>query len=219
MAQLITWDDAGKRNYETGLDHGVLYVQDTALGTYPEGVAWNGLTAVSEKPEGAEANAVYADNMKYLNLISAENYGFTLEALYYPEEFEACDGVAEAIAGLKVGQQTRKPFGFCYRTLLGNDAAGNSLGYKLHLTYGCIASPSEKSYATVTDSPEAVPFSWEVTTTPVPIAGYLPSAQLVIDSTTATPAKLTALEVILYGTSPSTKGRLPLPAEVITLLT
>lgn len=217
MAQLITWDATGTRTYEAGLDHGVLYVQNTEHGSYPEGVAWNGLTALSEKPSGAEATAVWADNIKYLNLISVEEFACTIEAIHYPKAFEPCDGTVEPLAGLKYSQQPRVPFGLAYRTKVGSDTNA-SLGYKLHLVYGCMAAPTERGYTTLTDSPETTPFSWEVTTTPVVVAGYAPVAQVTIDSTLVNPAKLAALEVILYGTSPSTKGRLPLPAEVATLL-
>jgi len=218
MANKIVWDETGKRFYETGIDHGVLFVMD-ANGAYPKGVAWNGLTGVTESPSGAEASPQYADNIKYLNLVSAEEFGATIEAFTYPDEFAVCDGSAEAVLGVKFGQQSRKQFGLAYRTLLGNDVAGQELGYKLHLIYGAMAAPSEKGYQSINDSPEALTFSWEVTTTPVEVAGFKPTASIVIDSTKADAAKLAALEIILYGTAPSTEGRLPLPAEVITLMT
>lgn len=217
MAQKITWDVAGTRLYETGVDHGVVYPMDN-LGAYPKGVAWNGLVGVTESPSGAEANALYADNMKYLNLIAAEEFGATIEAYTYPDEFAVCDGSVEPVAGLRIGQQTRKPFGLVYRTIVGNDVDGADHGYKLHIVYGAIAAPSEKAYATVNESPEAITFSWEVTTTPVPVTGYKPTAALTIDSTTVDAEDLAALEVILFGTAPSTEGRLPLPAEIFTLL-
>jgi hypothetical protein len=165
MAKLV-WDKSGERHFETGVNQGVLYPQDVA-GAYPKGVAWNGLTAVTESPSGAEATAVYADNTKYLNLISAEDFGATIEAYTYPDEFGACDGSAELTAGVKAGQQGRKAFGLCYRTAIGNDIEGNDHGYKLHMIYGAMAAPSEKAYQTINDSPEAITFSWEVSTTPV----------------------------------------------------
>lgn len=227
MAQLLAWDETAKRFYETGVDHGVLYPQSSD-GTYPKGVAWNGLVSVTESPSGAESNPQYADNTKYLNLLSVEEFGATIEAFTYPEEFAICDGSAAPtdVDGLLIGQQERKPFGLCYRTLLGNDVDGNSLGYKLHLIYGALASPSEKAYTTVSDSPEAITFSWEITTTPVPVAAYKPTACLVIDSTKADPDLLEALEATLYGTAagqggspPAVDAKLPTPLEVITALT
>lgn len=211
----IVWDESGKRFYETGVDKGVLYVQNS--GAYPLGVAWNGLTAVTESPSGAEPTPLYADNIKYLTLMSVEEFGATVEAYTYPDEFAVCDGSAEAAEGLFLGQQTRSPFGLCYRTLLGNDTDGQEHGYKLHLIYGALAAPSEKSYQTVNDSPEAITFSWELTTTPVAVTGYKPTASLTIDSTKVDAAKLAALEAILYGAT-SVDPRLPLPNEVITLL-
>ena len=211
MAKLV-WDESGKRLYETGVKMGVLYVQNEN-GAYPKGVAWNGLTAVNESPSGAESTPLYADDIKYLNLRSAEEFGATIEAYTYPDEFEACDGSAEIAPGVKVGQQARKSFGLCYRTLVGNDVQGNDFGYKLHLIYGATAAPSEKAYATVNDSPEAVTFSWEVTCTPVEVPGFKPSASLVIDSTKADADKLAALEAKLYGDD-STEAMLPLPAEI-----
>lgn len=211
MSKLV-WDKTGERYYETGVKQGVLYVQD-AQGAYPNGVAWNGLTAVTESPSGAEANPLYADDIKYLNLISAEEFGATVEAYTYPPEFEACDGSAEIAPGVSIGQQARKAFGMCYRTVLGNDVAGNDYGYKLHMIYGAKAAPSEKGYATINDSPEAITFSWELTTTPVAVAGFKPTACLTIDSTKVDASKLAALEDILYG-SDSEEARLPLPDEI-----
>ena len=210
MAKLV-WDESGKRIYETGVQKGVLYVQNEG-GTYPKGVAWNGLTAVTESPSGAEATPLYADDIKYLELRSAEEFGATIEAYTYPEEFEACDGSASLAKGVSIGQQDRKAFGLCYRTVVGNDVQGNSHGYKLHLIYGAVASPSEKAYATVNDSPEAVTFSWEITTTPVEIEGFKPTASITIDSTKVNPAKLAELEKKLYGDTGD--AQLPLPSEV-----
>ena len=214
MAKLV-WDESGKRLYETGVKMGVLYVQDES-GNYPEGVAWNGLTAVNESPSGAEATPLYADDIKYLELRSAEEFGATIEAYTYPDEFEACDGSAEIAVGVKVGQQARKAFGLCYRTIVGNDVQGNDFGYKLHLIYGATAAPSEKAYATVNDSPEAVTFSWEVTCTPVEVPGFKASASIVIDSTKVNKEKLAALEAKLYGDT-STEAMLPLPAEIVEM--
>ena len=215
MSKLV-WDKTGERYYETGVKQGVLYVQD-AQGAYPKGVAWNGLTAVTESPSGAEANPLYADDIKYLNLISAEEFGATVEAYTYPPEFEACDGSAEIAPGVSIGQQARKAFGMCYRTVLGNDVEGNDYGYKLHMIYGAKAAPSEKGYATINDSPEAITFSWELTTTPVAVAGFKPTACLTIDSTKVDPERLAALEDILYG-SASEEARLPLPDEIAEML-
>lgn len=214
MAKLV-WDETGKRLYETGVSQGVLYPQSG--GTYPNGVAWNGLTAVTESPSGAEATPLYADNIKYLNLFSAEEFGATIEAYTYPDEFMACDGSAQIAKGAYIGQQNRKQFGMCYKTLLGNDVDANDHGYKLHIIYGAMASPSEKAYATVNDSPEAITFSWEVTTTPVNVTGYEPTASIVIDSTKCDPTKLADLEEILYG-SAEEEPRLPLPNEIVTVL-
>lgn len=214
MAKL-TWDNVGEKIYETGTDRGVLFVQNA--GTYSAGVAWNGLTAVSESPSGAEASPIYADNIKYLNLVSAEEFGCTIEAYTYPEEFEVCDGSASIATGVTIGQQARKTFAFCYRTLVGNDTDGTDYGYKIHIVYGCLAAPSEKAYATVNDSPEAITFSWEVTTTPVPVEGFKPTANVTIDSTKTTKEKMAALEAILYG-SESEESRLPMPEEIITLM-
>ena len=216
-SKALVWDATGERMYETGVKKGVLYVQ-SASGTYPKGVAWNGLTAVTESPSGAEANAIYADDMKYLNLYSAEEFGATVEAYTYPDEFAECDGSAELVPGVIIGQQKRKAFGLCYRTVLGNDVLNDEYGYKLHIIYGAMASPSEKAYNTVNDSPEAITFSWEVTTTPVNVAGMKPTASLVIDSTKVDKSKLAALETILYGNE-TTEPRLPLPDEIKTLMT
>lgn len=214
MAKLV-WDETSKKVYETGVKQGVLYVQEA--GAYPKGVAWNGLTAVTESPSGAEPTALYADDIKYLNLMSAEEFGATIEAYTYPDEFAACDGSAELTTGVTIGQQTRKTFGMCYRTTIGNDTEGNNYGYKLHLIYGALAAPSEKAYATINDSPEAITFSWEVTTTPVPVTGHNPTASLTIDSTKVEPGKLAELEAILYG-SESEEPRLPLPDEILSKL-
>lgn len=214
MAKLV-FDESGKRFYETGVSKGVLYVQD-ASGAYPQGVAWNGLTAVNEAPSGAEATPLYADDIKYLELRSAEEFGATIEAYTYPDEFEQCDGSAEIAEGVVIGQQARKAFGLCYRTIVGNDIQGNDLGYKLHLIYGATAAPSEKAYATVNDSPEAVTFSWEVTCTPVDVEGFKPTATVVIDSRKVDAEKLAALEAKLYGTE-SEEAQLPLPAEIANM--
>lgn len=214
MSKLV-WDKSGERFYETGVKNGVLYVQDST-GAYPKGVAWNGLTAVTESPSGAEATALYADDTKYLNLVSAEEFGATIEAYTYPEEFAECDGSAKVATGVYIGQQARKTFGMCYRTSVGNDIANNDYGYKLHLIYGALAAPSEKGYATINDSPEAITFSWEVSTTPVEVAGFKPTASMTIDSTKVDAGKLAELEAILYG-SEAEEARLPLPAEIIEL--
>lgn len=214
MAKLV-WDQTGDRFYETGVKQGVLYPQ--AEGAYPKGVAWNGLTAVTESPSGAEATALYADDIKYLNLYSAEEFGGTIEAYTYPDEFAACDGSADLATGVRIGQQPRKAFGLAYKTTLGNDTDGNDYGYKLHLVYGAMASPSEKGYATINDSPEAITFSWEFTTTPVAVDGFKPTASITIDSVKADPTKLAALEAILFG-SESEEARLPLPSEVAELM-
>lgn len=212
----IIWDNAGERTYETGVDHGVLYpIQEGGL--YNKGVAWNGLTAITESPSGAEATPLYADNIKYLNLLSAEDFGCTIEAYTYPDEFAECDGSAEIATGVYAGQQARKVFGLCYRTVLGNDIDSNAHGYKLHLIYGCLASPSEKSYSTVNDSPEAITFSWEVKSTPVNVSGFKPTAVLTIDSTKVNAEKLANLEKVLYG-SESTEAKLPTPDEVVAIV-
>ena len=212
----IVWDAIGDHIFETGVRNGVLYLKG-AEGTYNTGVAWNGLTSVSESPEGAEATDLYADDIKYLSLMSAENFKATIEAYTYPVEFEECDGSATIAKGVVIGQQSRKPFGLCYRTSIGNDTDGNEHGYKLHIVYGCQASPSEKQYSTINDSPDAVTFSWEVSTTPVDVPGKKPAATLTIDSTKADKSKLTALEAILYG-SEQDEPRLPLPDEIVTLM-
>ena len=213
----IVWDAVGEHIFETGVRNGGLYLKDET-GAYNTGVAWNGLTSVSESPEGAEPTDLYADDIKYLTLMSAENFKATIEAYTYPVEFEECDGSATIANGVVIGQQARKPFGLCYRTAIGNDTDGNEHGYKLHIVYGCQASPSEKQYSTINDSPDAVTFSWEVSTTPVNVNGKKPTATLIIDSTKADKAKLTALEAILYGAE-STEPRLPLPDEIATLMT
>lgn len=215
MSKLV-WDKTGERFYETGVNQGVLYPQGIN-GTYPLGVAWNGLTAVTESPTGAEITPLYADNIKYLNLISAEEFGATIEAYTYPDDFAQCDGSAEIADGVMIGQQNRKVFGLSYKTTLGNDADGTDYGYKLHLIYGALAAPSEKGYSSINDSPEAITFSWEVTTTPVSVAGFKPTASITIDSTKADKTKLAALEAILYGDEES-EPRLPLPDEVATLM-
>lgn len=215
MSKLI-WDQTGERLYETGVKMGVVYPQGEG-GTYPKGVAWNGLTAVTESPSGAEASPLYADDIKYLELMSNEEFGGSIEAYTYPDEFAECDGSAELAPGVKLGQQPRKAFGFSYRTVLGNDVKNNDYGYKLHLVYGAKAAPSEKAYATINDSPEAITFSWEFTTTPVSVSGFKPTAHIEIDSTKVDADKLAALEAILYG-SESEEARLPLPDEVAELM-
>lgn len=211
----LTWDGTGERFYETGVDHGVLYLPDGS-GAYPNGVAWNGLTTLTESPGGADATAQYADNIKYLNLISAETFAGTIEALTYPDEFEQFDGLATPQPGVLVGQQSRKAFGLCYRTLKGNDVDGNDLGYKLHLVYGVTVAPSEKAYGTVNDTPAPIAFSWAFTTTPVPVTDLKPTALIIIDSTEVTDANLEALMAILYG-SEDVDPVLPLPDDVIAL--
>lgn len=222
MAKLV-WDKSSERLYETGVKNGVLYVQGTG-GTYPKGVAWNGLTAVTESPSGAEPTPLYADDIKYLNLLSTEEFGATIEAYTYPDEFAECDGSKSLATGVYIGQQARKAFGMCYKTTLGNDTEGNDHGYKLHIIYGALAAPSEKAYETINDSPEAITFSWEISTTPVDVKGSKPTATIVIDSTKANPEKLAALEVILFGAdAPNGEGtgtdpRLPLPDEIATLM-
>lgn len=197
----LSWDESGEKLFETGVDHCVLYPYNTSAtpNYYGPGVVWNGISSVSESPEGAEANAIYADNIKYLNLYSAEEFKATLEAYMYPDEFEECDGSAEIAPGITIGQQDRKLFGLCYRTVLGSDTEGNSHGYKIHCIYGAMASPSEKSYTTINDSPEAITFSWELNTTPVNVTDKKPTATLIIDSTKVDPDKLKALEEVLYG--------------------
>lgn len=215
MAKLV-WDEVGKRTYETGVDKGVLYVQD-AEGAYGKGVAWNGLTAVNESPSGAEPTPLYADNIKYLELTSKEEYGATIEAYTYPDEFEACDGSAEIGEGVVIGQQSRKVFGLCYRTVKGNDVKNNDYGYKIHLVYGCKAKPAQKNYQTINDSPEAITFSWEVSTTPVEVEGFKPTATVTIDSTKVTADKLKSIEEALYGTE-SVEPKLLLPDEIIAIV-
>lgn len=211
----LEWDQAGKRTYETGVDRGVLY--PNVDGAYPKGVAWSGLVSVAESPSGAEDNPLYADNMKYLNMKSAEEFGATIECYTYPPEWEACDGSAELAPGVVIGQQARQNFGLSYRTRIGNDAVGDNYGYKIHLIYGGSASPSERSYQTVNDSPEAITFSFEVATTPIPVTGHRPVSSLTIDSTKVEEAALKKLEDILYGND-ETEARLPLPDEIVTIL-
>jgi hypothetical protein len=212
----LTWDEIGERFYETGVDHGVLYIPDVS-GEYATGVAWNGLTSVTETPSGAEPTAQYADNIKYLNLFSAEEFGCTIEAFTYPDEFAQFDGLATPEPGVTLGQQPRKTFGLSYRTRIGNDLEGDAHGYKIHLVYGCQASPSEKAYNTINDSPEAITFSWEVSTTPAPVTGHNPTSLIVIDSRTVDPTDLAAFELVLYG-DVATTASLPTPDEVITAL-
>lgn len=215
MSKLV-WDQTGDRLYETGVKQGVLYPIDST-GKYPKGVVWNGLTTVTETPSGAEATALYADDIKYLNLMSTEELGGTIEAYTYPDEFAECDGSAAIATGVYIGQQPRKAFGLCYRTTLGNDVESNEYGYKLHLVYGALASPSEKSYETINDSPDAITFSWEYSTTPVNVTGHKPTASIVIDSTKIEKNKLAALEKVLYGDTDA-EARLPLPDEVVEIL-
>lgn len=216
MPGRIKWDQTGERFYETGVNQGVLYLQDTT-GAYNNGVAWNGLTTVTESPSGAEATALYADNIKYLNLYSTEEFGATIEAYTYPDEFAQCDGSAEIATGVSIGQQPRKTFGLSYRTAVGNDIEAQDYGYKLHLIYGAMAAPSEKAYSTINDSPEAITFSWEITTTPVNVEGFEPTASIVIDSTKIDTDKMTALEDVLYG-SDTAAPRLPLPDEIAEIM-
>lgn len=218
----ITWDGTGERLYETGIDRGVHYILNKETNQYDNGVPWNGLTAITENPSGAESNPQYADNIKYLDLYSAEEFGATVEALTYPPSFGECDGTAEIAKGIMIGQQNRKTFGMCYRTLIGNDVDGQEHGYKLHLVYGAKASPSERSYNTINDSPEPNTFSWDLTTTPVQVTGHKATAKLEIDSTKVDKDKLKALEDILYGTdaegdSTGTDARLPLPDEILEM--
>ena len=214
MAKLV-WDKTGERLYETGVKNGVLYPM--VDGAYPKGIVWNGLTAVTESPSGAEATPLYADDIKYLNLMSAEEFGATVEAYTYPDEFAECDGSASLGTGVTIGQQPRKTFGLSYKTTLGNDVDNDNHGYKLHLIYGAMASPSEKAYSTINDSPEAITFSWELTTTPVNVTGFKPTASLTIDSTKIAPEKLAAIEALLYG-GDSTEAKLPLPDEIAEIL-
>lgn len=220
MSKLI-WDTVGTRKYQTGVDHGVLYPMSG--NTYGDGVAWDGLTSFQASPSGAESTPLYADNQKYLNLTSAEEFGFTLEAYSSPEEFDECDGQKEIAKGVKVGQQNRKKFGFSCRTGLGNDTMGMDYGYIIHIVYGCTAAPSERQYQTTNDSPEAMTLSWTVSTTPVEVPGGKPSATVDIDSTQVDPEKLAALEAILYGTdgtegAEGTKPRLPMPTEIAQIV-
>lgn len=221
MANKMVWDADSTRLYETGVSNGALYLRDEN-GAYPSGVAWNGLTGFTETPSGAEPTDLYADNIKYLTMRSAETLGGTLTAYTYPKEFEQCDGSASVVTGMVIGQQSRKSFGFSYKTLVGNDVDGNDHGYKIHIIYGATASPSERAYATVNDSPEAIEFSWEITTTPVAVEGYKPTSLVTIDSTQFSTeeakARLKALEDVLYG-SETADPRLPLPDEIKTLLT
>lgn len=214
MSKLV-WDVVGERNYETGVSKGVLYPM--VSGAYPKGVAWSGLTTVTETASGAEATPLYADNIKYLNLMSVEELGGTIEAYTAPDAFGACDGTAELTTGVSIGQQPRQTFGLAYQTILGNDTENNKHGYKIHLIYGALASPTERSYATVNDSPEAMTMSWEFSTTPVSVTGFEPTSLVVIDSTKVDPEKLAAFEAIIYG-SDDVEARLPLPNEVATLL-
>ena len=223
MSKLV-WDETGKRFYETGVDHVVLYPMNNN-GAYNGGVSWNGVTAITESPSGAEATPLYADNIKYLNLLSAEDFGATLESYTYPDEWAACDGSAEIATGVVIGQQPRKAFGLCHRTKIGNDIDGQDHGYKLHLIYNAMATPAERGYQTINNDPEAITFSWTITTNPVDVSGHKPTASLIIDSTKVDAAKLASLEEILYGKNPTSSGgtdgaepRLPLPDEIINLL-
>ena len=223
MSKLV-WDQTAERLYETGISNGVLYTMNTD-GTYANGVAWNGLTAVTESPSGAESNPQYADNIKYLALRSAEEFGATVEAFAYPDEFAVCDGSAAVATGVTIGQQARRPFGLCYKTIVGNDTEFEDYGYKLHLVYNATAAPSEKNYQTVNDSPEAITFSWELTTTPVNVTGYKPTAHLEIDSTKADATKLAALEALLYGVNADATNNVeasdptfPSPDTVISMM-
>ncbi|MCC2832119.1 hypothetical protein [[Clostridium] innocuum] len=211
----VVWNEVGKHFYETGVDRGMVYPQDA--GAYPKGVVWNGLTSVSEKPTGAEATPVYAGNIKYLNLLSKEEFAATVEALTYPDEFAECDGSAEMAPGVKLGQQPRKPFGMSYRTFIGNDTEKTNHGYYLHIIYGAYAAPSEKSYSTINETPDTTTFSWELTTTPVSVTGYEPTASVTIDSRTISAANLEKLEDVLYGTTDK-EPRLPLPDEIASLI-
>ena len=212
----LTWDNTGERLFETGVKNGVLYPIQTD-GKYTKGVAWNGLISVTESPSGAEATALYADDIKYVNLLSNEEFGATIEAYTYPDEFAECDGSGTLAEGVLLGQQQRKVFGLCYRTTIGNDVDGNDHGYKLHLVYGCLAAPSEKAYSTINDNPDAITFSWEVTTTPVNVTGFKPTSQITIDSTKVAKEKMTAIEALLYG-SEEKEPSLPLPDELAAVL-
>ena len=215
MARLI-WDEVGQRFFETGVKNGVLYVQDND-GSYKNGVVWNGLTAVTESPSGAEETPLYADDVKYLTLRSAEEFGATIEAYTYPEEFEQCDGSATIATGVTIGQQARRAFGLCYRTAIGNDIQGQEFSYKLHLLYGCTVAPSEKSYSTINDNPEAITFSWELSTVPVPVDGFKPTASLVIDASKVDEEKMALLEDALFGDE-SNEAKLLLPNEIMEML-
>lgn len=215
MAKLV-WDEVGSRFFETGVKNGVLYVQNED-GSYGNGVVWNGLTAVTESPSGAEATPLYADDMKYVVLRSAEEFGATIEAFTYPEEFEVCDGSASLADGITIGQQKRSAFGLCYKTVVGNDVKGQDLGYKIHIIYGATAAPTEKAYATINDSPEAITFSWELSTIAVPVTGHKPTASLVIDSTKVAPEKLALIEEALFG-GENTEAELLLPDEILALM-
>ena len=212
----LTWDNTGERLFETGVKNGVLYPIQ-ADGKYTKGVAWNGLISVTESPSGAEATALYADDIKYVNLLSNEEFGATIEAYTYPDEFAECDGSGTLAEGVLLGQQKRKVFGLCYRTTIGNDVDGNDHGYKLHLVYGCLAAPSEKAYSTINDNPDAITFSWEVTTTPVNVTGFKPTSQITLDSTKVAKEKMTAIEALLYG-SEEKEPSLPLPDELAAVL-
>lgn len=212
---VLQWDQTGEKVYETGVDQGVLYIPDVN-GAYSTGHAWNGLVSVTESPSGAEPNKQYADNQVYLNLLSAEEFAATIEAFTWPDEFAQCDGTASPSEGVFIGQQRRKSFGLSYRTRIGNDIDQTDHGYKLHLIYGALAAPTEKAYTTINDSPEAITFSWSVSTTPVDVPGFKPAAQLTIDSTKVDPAKLAELEALLYGAA-ATEAELPLPADIIAL--
>ena len=212
----IVWDNTGEKIYETGCDRGVLYVSD-GKGAYKKGVAWNGLISVAENPSGAESNPIYADNIKYLNITSAEEFGATIEAYTYPDEFMECDGSAEVVAGVNIGQQARKTFALCYRTRIGNDVAGDNLGYKIHIIYNCQAAPSGKTYSTVNESPEAITFSWELSTTPVPVEGFRPTATVVIDSTKVSSQALQKVEDALYGTI-SEEAKLPTIENLLAMV-
>lgn len=215
----LTWDEVGERFFETGVDHGVLYIPETSgvdAGKYTNGVAWNGLVTVNETPTGAEASPQYADNIKYVNLYSPEEFGATIEAFTYPDEFAPYDGLATPYEGVTVGQQTRRQFGLSYRTRVGNDLEGDSLGFKIHLVYGCTATPSEKSYSTVNDSPEPITFSWELTTTPVAVTGHRPTSLIVVDSTKVSEANMNSLLEIIHGNE-TDDPELPLPDEVLAI--
>ena len=215
MARLI-WDEVGQRFFETGVKNGVLYVQNND-GSYANGVVWNGLTAITESPSGAEETPLYADDVKYLTLRSAEEFGATIEAFTYPEEFEQCDGSAQIAAGITVGQQARKAFGLCYRTAVGNDIQGQEFSYKLHILYGCTVAPSEKSYSTINDNPEAITFSWELSTVPVPVDGFKPTASLIIDANKVDAGKLQLLENTLFGDAEN-EATLLLPNQIMELM-